>query len=258
MSKAPKISDEAYDKELPQLQLAMVRFQQHAIETGAKTLIIFEGRDAAGKDGTIKRVTEHLSVRHTRVLALPKPSDRERSQWYFQRYVGHLPAAGELVIFNRSWYNRGGVEPVMDFCTPEEHEDFLRDVPTFEGMLTESRTTIVKIWLDISKAEQAKRLKARHSDPLKILKSSPLDDAAQAKWDDYSQARNEMLKRTHTGVNPWVAVRNDHKKGGRLNVLRHLVKTLAPDATAKGVKAPDPNVLFSFEIEAITDGRLQP
>ncbi len=257
MSNPVKISKEDYAKELPKLQLAMVRFQQHAMESGQKTLIIFEGRDAAGKDGTIKRVTEHLSVRNTRKMALPKPSDRERSQWYFQRYVSHLPAAGELVIFNRSWYNRGGVEPVMGFCDPEEHEDFLRDVPTLEAMLVESRTVIVKLWLDISKDEQAKRLAARHSDPLKILKSSPLDDAAQAKWDDYSKARDEMLTRTHTSLVPWICVRNDHKKAGRINVLRHLVKTLAPKEIAKAVKAPDPAVVYPFSVEALSDGRLE-
>jgi polyphosphate kinase 2 len=250
-------SDDAYDAELAKLQLALVHFQQRAMETGEKALIIFEGRDAAGKDGTIKRVTEHLSIRSTRVIALPKPSDRERSQWYFQRYVSFLPAAGETVIFNRSWYNRGGVEPVMGFCTPEEHEGFLRDVPVFETMLVESGLKLVKLWLDISKGEQAKRLEARHSDPLKILKSSPLDDAAQKKWKGYSEARDEMLARTHSPAAPWVCVRADHKKAARINVLRHLVRTLAPKDIAKGIDKPDPDVLFPFEISAVTDGRLE-
>src|SRR4051794_27811342 len=163
------------DDDLEALQVLLVRYQQHAIESGAKDLVIFEGRDAAGKDGAIKRITEHLSVRNTRAVALPKPTERERSEWYFQRYVRHLPAAGEFVLFNRSWYNRAGVEPVMGFCTPEEHETFLHDVPGFEAMLVGSGLTVVKLWLDISRKEQAQRLKARTNDPLKALKVSPLD-----------------------------------------------------------------------------------
>ncbi len=242
---------------LEKAQLALVHAQQRAMESGQKVLVIFEGRDAAGKDGTIRRVIEHLSVRNTRVVALPKPSDRERSQWYFQRYVPHLPAAGEVVIFNRSWYNRGGVEPVMGFCTPEEHEAFLRDVTTFEAMLVEAGTVLVKIWLDVSKAEQAKRLEERRTDPLKVLKSSPLDAAAQERWDAYTDARNEMLRRTHGLRTPWVCVRNDDKTEGRLAVLRHLVNAIAPKEIAHGVKDPDPDVLFPFEIEALDDGRLQ-
>ena len=255
MSKSDKSDDGLND--LEQAQLALVRSQQRAMESGAKVLIIFEGRDAAGKDGTIQRVIEHLSVRATRVIALPKPSDRERSQWYFQRYVGHLPAAGEIVIFNRSWYNRGGVEPVMGFCTPEEHEAFLRDVSTFETMLVESGLTVVKLWLDVSKKEQAKRLEERRTDPLKVLKSSPLDEAAQSKWDDYTKARDEMLKRTHAPRTPWVCVRNDDKTEGRLNVLRYLVNAMAPKDIAKKIKDPDPKIIFPFEIEALTDGRLE-
>ena len=251
------MSDEDYEKELAELQLALVRFQQHAMESGEKVLIVFEGRDAAGKDGTIRRVTEHLSNRATRVMALPKPSDRDKSLWYFQRYVRWLPAAGETVIFNRSWYNRGGVEPVMGFCTPEEHEAFLRDVPTFEHMLVESDTRLVKLWLDVSKKEQAQRLKERHDDPLKALKSSPLDAAAQERWDAYSDARDEMLKRTHTPHAPWTCVRSDHKKSGRLAVIRHLVKALAPKDIAKTVDAPDPKILFPFELAALGDGRLE-
>jgi polyphosphate kinase len=251
------MSDEDYEKELADLQLALVRFQQHAMEAGDKVLIIFEGRDAAGKDGTIRRVTEHLSNRATRVMALPKPSDRDRSLWYFQRYVRWLPAAGETVIFNRSWYNRGGGEPVMGFCTPAEHEQFLRDVPVFEAMLVESGIQLVKIWLDISKSEQAERLAERRDDPLKVLKSSPLDAAAQSKWSDYSEARDEMLKRSHTPATPWVCVRGDHKKAARLNVIRHLVKTLAPKDIAKTVDKPDAEYLFTFELSALTDGRLE-
>jgi polyphosphate kinase 2 len=242
---------------LEKAQLALVHAQQRAMDSGQKVLVIFEGRDAAGKDGTIRRVVEHLSVRNTRIVALPKPSDRERSQWYFQRYAAHLPAAGELVIFNRSWYNRGGVEPVMGFCTPEEHEAFLRDVPTFEAMLIEAGICLVKIWLDVSKAEQAQRLEERRTDPLKILKSSPLDAAAQERFDAYTEARDEMLRRTHTLHAPWVCVRNDDKHKGRLAVLRHLVNAIAPKEIAHSVKDPDAKVLFPFEIEALDDGRLE-
>jgi polyphosphate kinase 2 len=248
--------DDEDDKALEAAQLALVHWQQHAMSSGQKVLIIFEGRDAAGKDGSIKRVTEHLSVRNTRVVALPKPSDRDRSQWYYQRYVAHLPAAGETVIFNRSWYNRGGVERVMGFSTPEEQESFLRDVPTFEAMLAESGLTIVKLWLDVSKDEQAKRLKERRTDPLKVLKTSPLDAAAQEKWDAYSAARDEMLRRTHSIIAPWTCVRGDHKTAARLSIIRHLVHALAPRAIAKEVEAPDDDVVFPFELSALSDGRL--
>jgi polyphosphate kinase len=248
--------DDDYAAELESLQAALVRFQIAAIKSGDKSLVIFEGRDAAGKDGAIKRITEHLSVRNTRAIALPKPTDRERSQWYFQRYVSHLPGAGEFVLFNRSWYNRAGVEPVMGFCTPDEHEAFLRDTPGFEAMLVGSGLKVIKLWLDISRGEQASRLKARKSDPLKALKVSPLDGVAQEKWDDYTEARDQMLRRTHTREAPWIIVRTDHKKKARLNTMRYLLKELAPKSIAKGVDKPDPKVVFEFETEALTDGRL--
>ncbi len=245
-----------YDDQLRDLQIALVKYQQWAIDRGAKALVIFEGRDGAGKDGTIARITEHLAPRNTRVVSLPKPSDRQRSQWYFQRYVSHLPAACELVIFNRSWYNRAGVEPVMGYCTPEEHEDFLRDVTALERMLEEADIGLVKIWLDISEDEQKTRLDARRSDPLKLLKTSKLDEVAQKKWKDYSAARNEMLARTHTAIAPWTCVRADHKKPARLNVVRHLLHRLAPDEISVKIELPDPEVLFTFEEAAVTDGRL--
>jgi len=250
-------NDDAYQEELERHQLALVRWQLHAIEAGEKVLVIFEGRDAAGKDGAIRVITEHLSVRNTRVVALPKPSDIERTQWYFQRYVPQLPAGGQLTIFNRSWYNRGGVEPVMGFCTPAQHEAFLRDVPVFESMLNGSDLKVVKIWLDVSKKEQAKRLAERKDDPLKVLKSSPLDAAAQDKWGDYTAARDEMLRRTHSMPSPWVCVRGDHKKAARLAIIRHLVDTLAPADIAKTLPPADPDVLFPFELSALTDGRLE-
>ena len=246
-----------YRHDLEALQAGLVRFQQAAIKSGEKSLVIFEGRDAAGKDGAIKRITEHLSVRNTRSVALPKPTEREHSEWYFQRYAAHLPAAGELTLFNRSWYNRAGVEPVMGYCTPDEHETFLRDAPVFEAMLVGSGLKVVKLWLDISREEQARRLEARKADPLKALKVSALDDVAQEKWDAYTEARDEMLQRTHTPEAPWIVVRTDHKKKARLNTMRYLLKALAPKAIAKSVEKPDPRVVFEFESDALTDGRLE-
>jgi polyphosphate kinase 2 len=245
-----------YKEDLRRLQIGLVRYQQWAIKSGAKALVIFEGRDGAGKDGTIARVTEHLAARNTRVVSLPKPTERHRSEWYFQRYIRHLPARGELVLFNRSWYNRAGVEPVMGFCTAREHEDFLRDVPAFERMLEESELPLVKIWLDISKREQAKRLQARRHDPLRQLKISDLDMVAQKKWKEYSAARNQMLLRTHTPISPWVCVRADQKKKARLNVIRYLIQTLAPADIRADFEPADPDILFPFEASAIEDGRL--
>lgn len=238
------------------LQVGLVRMQMAMAESGGRAVVVLEGRDAAGKDGTIKRLTEHLSVRNTRVVALPKPSDRERSQWYFQRYVAHLPAAGELVIFNRSWYNRAGVEVVNGFSTAAEQARFIADVPGFEAMLVDSGIALVKLWLDIDKEEQAARLEARRTEPLKALKVSSLDAVAQEKWDDYSAARDAMLLRTHTALTPWWCVRADHKKRARRMVIRHLLRTLAPADVAKEVKAPDPDTLFAFEAAALEDGRL--
>jgi len=251
------MDDDKYEAELERRQLALVHWQQHAMESGEKVLIIFEGRDAAGKDGAIRTLTEHLSVRATRVVALPKPTDLDRSRWYFQRYVVRLPAGGETAIFNRSWYNRAGVERVMGFSTPEEQETFLRDVPTFEAMLLESGLKIVKLWLDVSRKEQAERLEERRTDPLKVLKASPMDAAAQQRWDAYTDARDEMLKRTSAPLTPWICVRGDHKKKARLAILSHIVKTLAPRKIADEVDAPDPDVLFPFELAALTDGRLE-
>jgi polyphosphate kinase 2 len=247
-----------YDDELRSLQIAMVRFQQWAIKHGQKSIIIFEGRDGAGKDGTIARLVSPLANRNTRVIALPKPSSRDESEWWFQRYVRHLPAAGELVVFNRSWYNRAGVEVVMHFPPPAQQEDFLRDAPTFEQMLVEAGIHIVKFWLDISKKEQAARLDARRDDPIKALKVSDMDAVAQKEWDAYSKARNTMLMRTHTAYAPWTIVHTDHKKDARIQVLRHVLHARAPAKIGEGVAAPDPKVLYDFEAAAIDDGRLEP
>ena len=234
-----------YEAALETLQIELVETQAWAIETGLKVLIVLEGRDSAGKDGAIKRITEYASPRQTRVVALPKPTEREQSQWYFQRYVPHLPAAGEMVILNRSWYNRGGVEPVMGFCTPEQHAQFLKDAPRFERMLADSGIVIIKLWLDITKAEQAKRLEERVEDPLKKFKVSSLDSEAQTRWDAYSDARDLMLDETHSGHAPWIVVATDDKKTARLNIIRHILTCL--DRPGSSVEKPDKSIVFSAD-----------
>jgi len=231
-----------YERDLEKLQIEIVNTQAWAIEKGLKVLIVFEGRDSAGKDGAIKRITEFMSPRQTRVIALPKPTERETTQWYFQRYVPHLPAAGETVIFNRSWYNRAGVEPVMGFCTPEQHEQFLKDAPRFECMLVESGIVLIKFWLDFSKAEQAKRLAERIEDPLKHFKVSALDAEAQTRWDAYSAARDRMLDETDSGAAPWTVVATDDKKTARLNIIRHILNTL--NRPGQIADKPDKDVVF--------------
>lgn len=218
-----KLSDIEYEAALYELQIELVKFQRDIIANGEKVLVIMEGRDGAGKDGTIKRIVEHLSPRETRVVALPKPSDREQSQWYFQRYVPHLPSAGEFVLFNRSWYNRAGVEPVMGFCTPSQHQHFLDEVPQFEDMLVKSGIQIFKYYLDISKSEQKQRLEARRQDPLKQWKISPIDARAIEKWTAYSKARDLMFSQTHHKCAPWTAVAANSKKQARINVVRDLL-----------------------------------
>lgn len=253
-----KVKD--YDERLLALQTALVKAQAWCIEKGLKVVVVFEGRDAAGKDGAIKRLTEYASGRKTRAVSLPKPTEREDTQWWFQRYVAELPAAGEWVLFNRSWYNRGGVERVMGFSTPEEQEEFLKDAPGFEAMLLGSGIILIKFWLDISKAEQAERLEARRTDPLKQLKVSALDAEAQRRWDDYTAARDEMLSRTHAKASPWICVSTDSKKAARLAVLAHVLKRIgAPRSSEPGAartEKPDPAVLFHYDDDAPNDGRL--
>jgi len=242
-----------YQAELERLQLKLIEAQAWAIDRGVRTVIVFEGRDAAGKDGSITRITEYMSPRQTRVVALPKPGEREASQWYFQRYIPYLPAAAETVLFNRSWYNRAGVEQVMEFCTPAQHEQFLKDAPRFERMLVESGITLIKLWFDISKEEQADRLKERVTDPLKRFKVSSLDAEAQKRWDAYSTARNQMLAETHTEDTPWTVIATDHKKTARLNVIRHVLNRL--DAPGVSVEKPDKDVVFAGDK---AQGRLFP
>ncbi|WP_309627994.1 polyphosphate kinase 2 [Brevundimonas sp.] len=215
-----------YDKMLEALQVELVDTQHWAIEQGLKIVVVFEGRDTAGKDGAIKRIVEYASPRQTRIVALPKPTERESTQWYFQRYVSHLPAAGELVLLNRSWYNRAGVEPVMEFCTAREHEHFLNDAPRFERSLTGSGIILIKLWLDISKDEQARRLEERMRDPLKKFKVSSLDAEAQIRWDAYTAARDRMLAETHHRDAPWTIIATDDKKTARLNIIRHILHRL--------------------------------
>ncbi len=251
-----KMSEADFLAALAPLQAQLVTTQKWLMETGQKVLIIFEGRDAAGKDGTIKRMTEHMSARNTRVVALPKPSDRERTQWYFQRYVAQLPAAGEVVIFNRSWYNRGGVEPVMGFCTPDENKEFLSEVVPFEAMLETSGIKVIKLWMDISKDEQSRRLDERRSDPLALLKISPLDGVAQEKWVEYSAARNQMLTATHNKATPWMCIRGNSKKPARLAIISHILNELACPLLREAPPVPDSELLFSFTPKAIKDGRL--
>jgi polyphosphate kinase 2 len=245
-----------YESELRALQIELVKSQIWAIAEKKKAIVIFEGRDAAGKDGAIKRITEHLSPRNTRVVALPKPSDRERDEWYFQRYARYLPSSGEWALFNRSWYNRAGVEVVMGFSTPAEQEQFLMDVPAFERMLVQSDAVVIKYWLDVTREEQHKRLKDRRTDPIKRLKSSKMDDEAEKRFDDYTRARDDMLVRTHSPVAPWMCVRSDNKKHARINIMRHLLHAIGNPALAKTTALPDKDVLFAFEADALNDGRL--
>ncbi len=212
-----------YEKTLTQLQIELLKFQNHVKDKGLKVLMIFEGRDAAGKGGTIKRITEHLNPRGARVVALEKPSDTEKTQWYFQRYSQHLPSAGEIVLFDRSWYNRGGVEPVMGFCTSEEHHEFLREVPQFEDMLVKSGILLLKFYFSVSKKEQGNRFKKRETDPLKQYKLSPVDKESQLLWDKYTIAKFSMLMASNTDTSPWTIVRSDNKKKARINCIKHIL-----------------------------------
>ena len=212
-----------YKQELYNLQVELVKFQKEVIAKDLKVCVIFEGRDAAGKDGMIKRFTEHLSPRDARVVALGKPSDIDKKSWYFQRYVPKLPVGGEMVFFNRSWYNRAGVEKVMNFCTQKEYESFMQEVGNFEHLLVNSEMIFIKYYLDISKEEQVKRLQERKKDPLKQWKLSPIDEQAQKYYKDYSQARDAMFNRTSFVFAPWYIVHSDDKKVARINTLKHFL-----------------------------------
>ncbi|WP_038815881.1 polyphosphate kinase 2 [Campylobacter jejuni] len=212
-----------YEKDLRNLQIELLKFQNHVKAKGLKVLILIEGRDAAGKGGAIKRLIEHLNPRGCRVVALEKPSDVEKTQWYFQRYVAHLPSAGEIVIFDRSWYNRAGVEPVMGFCTSQQHKDFLREVPLFENMISSNDIIFFKFYFSVSKEEQKKRFEKRQNDPLKQYKLSPVDQKSQELWDKYTLAKYSMLLASNTSTCPWTIISSDDKKKARLNLLRFIL-----------------------------------
>ena len=250
------ISAKDYHTKLHLLQVELVKLQRHFIGCGDKILVLVEGRDAAGKDGSIKRIVEYMSPRETRVVALGKPSDREQRGWYFQRYIAQLPVAEEFVLFNRSWYNRAGVEHVMGFCSKEEHEEFMHSVPQFEAMLVNSGIKVLKYYLDIDKDEQASRLAERHRDPLKQWKNSPIDAVAVKHWKGYSAARDAMLLRTHTAIAPWHIVRANNKRLTRLNLIRDILSRLHYAGKKNKLVQPDPDIAFEFTPDCIQSRRL--
>ena len=247
-----------YADELHHLQIELVKLHRHVIAGGHKVLVILEGRDAAGKDGTLKRIAEHLSPREVRVVAPGKPSDQEQTQWYFQRFARHLPAAQEIVLFNRSWYNRAGVEYVMGYCTRAQRDEFLDAVPRFERMLVRSGMKVLKYYLDITRDEQKKRLRARRTDPLKQWKLSPVDQAAQQHWSDYSKARDKMLLSTHQDAAPWVVVRANDKRQARLNVIRDILSRIHYEGRKRRRVRPDPDVARAFTGRLLGSGWLAP
>jgi polyphosphate kinase len=223
---APRVSDAVYEAELFRLQTEFVKLQEWVRQTAARVVVIFEGRDAAGKGGAIKRITEYLSPRIAHIAALPAPTERERGQWYYQRYIAHLPTKGEIVLFDRSWYNRAGVEKVMGFCTPAEHALFLRQTPIFEQMLIDDGILLRKYWFSVSEEEQLRRFKARRNDPVRQWKLSPMDMESLYRWEDYSRAKDEMMVHTDTPVSPWYVVESDIKKHARLNMMHHLLSSI--------------------------------
>ncbi len=244
-----------YDKALRELQVDLCALQEWVKHKGLRVVIVFEGRDAAGKGGTIKAITERVSPRVFRVVALPAPSDRERTQLYLQRYLPHLPAAGEVVIFDRSWYNRAGVEYVMGFCTKEQHRRFLTLCPQFEHAIIDDGILLVKFWLEVSDEEQERRFKARIKDPLRQWKLSPIDLPSRAKWYEYSRARDIMLKATDMDYAPWTIVPSDDKKRARLNVIRHLLKVIPhKDAPRTKVKLPKRSTKGAYDDVASLKG----
>ena len=229
-----------YEKKITGLHKELVKMQEWVIQEGKKIVIIFEGRDAAGKGGTIKRVTEHLNPRHCRVVALAAPTEKEKTQWYFQRYVAHLPAAGEIVILDRSWYNRSGVEKVMGFCTDKEYINFLQTCPEFERMIISSGIQLIKYWFSVSAEEQIKRFQGRIDDPTKGWKLSPMDLESVNRWDEYSEAKDNMLEHTDTEASPWYLVESDNKKKARVNCITHLLSLIQySEVEHEEIKLPD-------------------
>jgi polyphosphate kinase 2 len=243
---ATKLTEKEYQQRVKPLQVELLKAQTWVKERGEHIAILFEGRDAAGKGGTIKRFMEHLNPRAARIVALEKPSERERTQWYFQRYIQHLPSGGEIVFFDRSWYNRAGVERVMGFCSPAEYLEFMRQCPEMERMITRSGLRLFKFWFSMTREEQARRFLARETDPLKQWKLSPIDKASLDKWDDYTEAKEAMFFYTDTADAPWTIVKSDDKKRARLECMRHFLAALPyPDKDPHVVHAPDPLIVGS-------------
>ncbi len=244
MGKSDKLPDDVYEAELYRLQAELVKVQEWVKAEGQRIVIVFEGRDAAGKGGTIKRITQYLNPRVARIVALPSPTDRQRGQWYFQRYVEHLPTRGELALFDRSWYNRGGVERVMGFCTDEEYERWTRQCPVFERQLVEEGILLRKYWFSVSDKEQQKRFKSRLTDPMRQWKLSPMDLESITRWEDYSRAKDEMMVHTDIPEAPWFVVESDNKKRARLNMMAHLLSTIpyaeVPTQTFELPARPEP------------------
>lgn len=252
-----RLTERVYIREMQKLQVELLKVQNWVRESGERIVILFEGRDAAGKGGTIKRYMEHLNPRGARVVALEKPSERERTQWYFQRYIQHLPAAGEIVFFDRSWYNRAGVERVMGFCTPSEYLEFMRECPTLEQMFARSGIRLYKYWFSVTREEQRRRFAARQDDPLKQWKLSPIDLASLDKWDDYTEAKEAMFFYTDTADAPWVIIKSDDKKRGRLNCMQHFLTTLPyPNKDESVVVGPDPLIVGTTAHVIGNDGKI--
>ncbi len=241
-----KMRRQPYEEHKAELQAELLKVQKWVEETGEKVVIIFEGRDAAGKGGSIKRFMEHLNPRAARLVALQKPTEEESTQWYFQRYVKHLPSAGEIVFFDRSWYNRAGVERVMEFCSPNDYLEFMRQCPDFERMLVRSGIRLYKFWFSVTQDEQARRFEARKVDPLKQWKLSPIDLASLNKWDAYTEAKEAMFFYTDTADAPWTIIKSNDKKRARLNAMMHLLHTLPyPDKDPQIARRPDPLIVGS-------------
>ncbi len=248
-----------YETRLRELQIELVKLQEWVVEKGLKVVVIFEGRDAAGKGGTIKRITQSLNPRICRVTALSKPTEKERSQWYFQRYVTHLPAAGEIVLFDRSWYNRAGVERVMGFCSEEEYWEFLKSVPEFEEMLIRSGITLIKYWFSVSNEEQERRFKDRIEDPTKRWKLSDMDLEARTKWVDYSKAKDIMFQYTDTEKAPWYVIESDYKRNARINCISHLLSQFDYKyKVPKKIKLPERQENSGYVRPPISDQKFVP
>ena len=242
-----KIPNDVYEAELFRLQTEFVKLQEWVRHTGARIVVVFEGRDAAGKGGTIKRITEYLSPRVARVAALPAPSDRERGQWYYQRYIAHLPAKGEIVLFDRSWYNRAGVEQVMGFCTPQEHTLFLRQTPIIEQMLLEDGILLRKYWFSVSVDEQLRRFRSRLNDPVRQWKLSPMDLESVYRWEDYSRAKDQMMVHTDIPEAHWFVVESDDKRAARINMIAHLLSSISY------TEVPPPDVELPKRLTSTSD-----